>query len=315
MAASISCPEPFDLTPTDPGWPSALAELSTPPTSLRVHGTIPPWQRAVCIVGTRRADPEGLRFAQGLARDLADAGCVIVSGGAMGIDAAAHAGALAAGAPTVAVLASGISPAYPRPHRDLFARIAAAGLLLSEQPDGTPVHGYLFLRRNRLVAALSRVTIVVQAPERSGALSTARHAVELGRPVLSVPAAPWDLRGRGSLMLLRAGAAPCLDAGDVLRAMSDAPPNSVTGSSQTRPTPSLVLPPKPKSRAKATLVDAELDADAQLVLAALGSTPRSADSLSRDLDLPAARISRALFSLMLAGYADERFGSYVALRL
>jgi len=285
--------------------------MRDPPSELHALGRLPCFSRAVSIVGTRRADPEALRFTRALSQELAEAGCTIVSGGALGIDAAAHRGALDAGGATVAVLASGLSPAYPPEHRALFAQIAEHGLLLSEPPDGTPVRGFLFLRRNRLVGALSRVVVVVQAPERSGALSTAAHARRAGGIVLVVPAAPWDARGRGNLHLLEDGARLCVDADSVLSALSDP---DVHTPNERQPT----ARPARRRRRKMAKAPArpplpDLDPDAAEVLAQLGATPRSPDQLAQTLDWTAPRVSRALFELLLSGCADERFGSYVRL--
>ncbi|MCB9614286.1 MAG: DNA-protecting protein DprA [Sandaracinus sp.] len=177
------------------GFPRGLHDLPDPPERLFVAGDLPGAGLSVAIVGTRAADPEPLRFAHRLAFDLTRAGVLVVSGGALGIDAAAHRGALDAGGPTVAVLASGLRRAYPPEHVSLFEQIAEQGALLCEYEDVKPHRGR-FLERNRLVAAMCDAVVVVQAPDRSGALNTAATARTLGRLVFAVPAAPWDLRAR-----------------------------------------------------------------------------------------------------------------------
>lgn len=197
------------------GYPSSLESLKKPPEAVRIRGKWPSLARSVAIVGTRAADPLALSFTNELARELAEQGVTIVSGGARGIDRAAHEGALVAGR-TVAVLPTGFAPPYPPQHGQLFDRIARAGALLTELPDGTPPRAGLFLARNRLVAALATIVVVVQAPSRSGALSTAAHAREIGRPVLACPASPWDARGAGCAELIRRGAGECHGARDVL---------------------------------------------------------------------------------------------------
>ncbi|MBK6576541.1 MAG: DNA-processing protein DprA [Sandaracinaceae bacterium] len=190
-------PHPEELLPLDPRYPAALRALKDH-GPIRVAGVLPELERAVAIVGTRRADPEALDFAHGLARDLASAGIVILSGGALGVDAAAHRGALAANGKTVAVLASGFAKPYPPSHGPLFEEIAASGALLTEAPDEGAFEGFRFLHRNRLIAALGHSgTIVIQAPIRSGTLSTAEDARRLKRPVWVVPGAPWDPRSQG----------------------------------------------------------------------------------------------------------------------
>jgi DNA processing protein len=183
----------------------ALTEACTPP--------------AVAMVGARAPSAAGERFARTLARELAEAGVGVVSGLALGIDAAAHAGALDGGGRTVAVLGCGIDRDYPRRNAALAARIAAAGAIVSEWGPGVEPAPWRFPVRNRIVAALAQATVVVEATRRSGALITADHALALGRDVLAVPGAPWLELGGGTLALLRAGAAPVGGVGDVLDAL------------------------------------------------------------------------------------------------
>lgn len=204
------------VTPLDAAWPRRLADLAEPPLWLRVAGRMLWPEPIVAIVGTRHSDEEAERFTFQLAAELCDAGCTIVSGGAYGIDAAAHQGALEAAGCTVAVLATGLREAYPKHHGSLFGRIAEQGALLTESPDEQQLWPSLFLRRNRLIAALAEAVVVVQAPFKSGALSTAAWAKQLGRPLLTTPSAPWDPRGEGCLALLRQGATICTSARDVL---------------------------------------------------------------------------------------------------
>lgn len=212
------------LLPPFTGPLAGLGALDHPPSALRVRGELRDGRR-VAIVGTRRASDDGQRFTRLLARDLAAVGAVILSGGAAGIDAAAHRGALAAGGATWAVLPTGFSPAYPRRHTRLFATIAqTGGALLSELADGTPAAKFRFLHRNRLVAALAEVVILVDVPERSGALDTAAHARRLGRPVLVAPVPPLETHFVGSHRLLVEGFPPCMSTRSVLRALGEAEP-------------------------------------------------------------------------------------------
>ena len=175
----------------------------------------------VAIVGSRRADPEACHFAFTLGRVLAASGVTVVSGGAFGIDAAAHRGALAAGASgrTLAVIGSGLDHLYPPAHLPLFEAIVRQGAVLSHLPDEVPPLPHLFLERNGLIAALATAVVVVQAPVRSGALSTARAALELGRPLWVCPAAPWDVRGQGNAHLLARGARSLTDPVMLLEAL------------------------------------------------------------------------------------------------
>lgn len=208
------------IRPGDGEYPSRLAHLAVPPQALWARGPleIPP-SRVIGIVGTRRATEYGRRMARDLAFDLAAAGWTIVSGAAIGIDSAAHRGALEAAGKTIAVLGCGIDHDYPARNRELRRAIAETGLLLSEYPPDEPPLKYHFPERNRIIAALSRAVIVVQAGERSGALITAGMALELGREVLAVPG-PADQPGsHGVHRLLREGAGLVESATDVVEAI------------------------------------------------------------------------------------------------
>jgi DNA processing protein len=200
-----------------PRYPARLLELADPPSVLYAHGihasAHPP---AVAIVGTRHASSYGLRVAQAIATACARAGVTVVSGLARGIDGAAHHAALAAGGRTVAVLGTGIDVHYPRSHRTLQERIAREGLLLTEQVPGDTGHGGTFPRRNRIIAALADVTVVVEAGVGSGALITAEHALELHRTVACVPNAIDQPSSAGSNALLKMHAEPILHVDDVL---------------------------------------------------------------------------------------------------
>jgi DNA processing protein len=178
--------------------------------------TVPP-PPAVAIVGTRRASPEGLEVARGLGRGLASAGITVVSGMALGVDSAAHAGALEVGGPTLAVLAGGADVPYPASKRRLYSAILdAGGAVVSELPPGFRAFKWNFPARNRIIAALAPVTIVVEAAERSGSLITAELALDLGRDVGAVPGPVQSWRSRGTNALLRDGAILIRDANDAL---------------------------------------------------------------------------------------------------
>ena len=172
--------------------------------------------RAVTIVGARRAGAYGREVAFELARTLARSGVVVVSGLATGVDSAAHEGALAGGGPTVAVLGPGADRAYPRSAHGLYGRIRSQGAVISELPPGTPTFRWMFPARNRLMAALAGVTVVVEAAERSGSLITAEMAIECGRTVGAVPGPVTSWRSGGTNRLLADGAAVIRDARDVL---------------------------------------------------------------------------------------------------
>lgn len=207
------------LVPGVPGWPAGLDDLPEPPTCLWVRGKADPGvlgTRAVAVVGARASTAYGERVAADLAATLTDRGWCVVSGAAFGIDAAAHRGALAAGGPTVAVLAGGAERAYPVAHTDLITRIAQVGVVMSEVPPGSAPTRSRFLQRNRLIAAMTAGTVVVEAGLRSGALSTLRHAERLARPVAAVPGPVTSMSSAGCHEAIRAGAVCVTDADEVI---------------------------------------------------------------------------------------------------
>lgn len=219
------------VIPTDPVWPAGLDDLGqTGPHCLwvrgelptvRSHGTGPRGQHgpaAVALVGSRACTAYGRRLGADLAHGLATHGVLVVSGGAFGIDAAAHRGTLAAGGRTAVVLAGGIDQPYPAAHRELFEDVVSAGgALLGEAAPGAAPLRSRFLQRNRLIAAMAGATVVVEAAWRSGALSTAHHAAQLLRPVGAVPGPVTSAASAGCHRLLREGCAVCVtDAAEVL---------------------------------------------------------------------------------------------------
>jgi DNA processing protein len=208
----------------DDGYPAPLQELDEPPAALHGIGDAGlvrgiSRDTAVTIVGSRHPSSYGLEVAEELGYLLAGAGLVVVSGMALGIDAAAHRGALAADGPTVAVLGSGPDVVYPRSERRLYERIAAAGVVVSEMPPGTVPGPGCFPRRNRIMAALGTMTVVVEAAQPSGSLITAEQAAKLGREVGAVPGRVTSRVAGGTNALLAEGAAVIRDAQDVLDRM------------------------------------------------------------------------------------------------
>ncbi|MCB9628116.1 MAG: DNA-protecting protein DprA [Sandaracinaceae bacterium] len=288
----MNLPPPELLLPLDPRYPAGARDLKDH-GPLRVAGELPSLERAVAIVGTRRADPEALDFTTELARELAEAGCVIVSGGALGVDAAAHRGALMGGGRTVAVLASGLVKPYPPAHGPLFENISRSGALVTEAPDEAVVEGFRFLHRNRLIAALARATIVVQAPKRSGTLSTAAVADKLKRPVWVVPAAPWDRRAEGGLALLHGGARICTSAGDVLSVIA---PESREVRSRSAP-----------SRQNTNNLS-KFDDTTRSALDALGGRGRTVDELCQATGWSAPKALSVLTGLEMEGWIEGRSG-------
>jgi DNA processing protein len=215
------CPQ-RRIAADDTSFPPALRSIPCPPAWLWYAGRLPAaHERIFAVVGARAASRTGCDAASQIAAGLAQTGAAIVSGGALGIDAAAHEGALAQGSATFALLGCGTDVVYPDRHRQLFARIARTGGLLSEYPPGTPPRRGQFPARNRLIAGLAQAVIVVEAAFRSGALITAKLARGLGRPLFALPGSP------GTDALLRRGQAlPVSSADEVLRILAGEKPKS-----------------------------------------------------------------------------------------
>jgi DNA processing protein len=215
-------------------YPEPLHELHDPPAVLHVAGAASHvgLGEAVAVVGARRATQYGLTVAEDLGRGLASAGVSVVSGLALGVDSAAHTGALAGAGPPVAVLAGGADRPYPASKRPLYLRVRERGAVVSEMPPGLGVHRWAFVARNRLIAALARVTVVVEAAERSGSLTTADLAAELGRTVAAVPGRITCSTATGANALIRDGAVLVRHVRDVLDELGD-----LTGTSYDTPPP------------------------------------------------------------------------------
>ncbi|WP_397404968.1 DNA-processing protein DprA [Phenylobacterium sp.] len=282
------------LAACEPAFPLPLATLDPPPPLLWARGDTRILSRpAVAIVGARVASAAAQRFARGLAAELGQAGFVVVSGMARGIDAAAHEGAMASG--TVAVLGGGVDDIYPPEHRPLYDRIREAGCVVSENEPGRIAVARDFPRRNRIIAGLSRAVVVVEAELRSGSLITARLAGEQGREVLAVPGSPLDPRARGANDLLRQGAAICEGIDDILRALE-----GLRGFEAPTATPYRDAPAEPDDGLRKRLADL------------LSPTPVSRDELVRATGAPAPMVFAALTELALAGRAELLPGGMVA---
>ncbi len=272
-------------------YPASLRDLRDAPARIWARGELPRGP-SVAIVGTRRASPEALAFTERLARELAIGRVAVISGGAEGIDAAAHRGALLGGGATVVVQAAALESPYPRKHAALFARVLeGGGAWLSETPPKEGAERWRFLARNRLIAALADAVVVVQAPARSGALSTARFAQTLGRPLFAVPGAPWDPRADGTLALLASGARPCRSSSDLA---------SLVGAPQV----TLKLPTPPPAGVEASERDR--------VLHALREGPAHVDELVERVKLGAARVQIALVELSMEGRVQQSRGRWHA---
>ena len=227
------------VVPGEPEFPTQLLDLPEPPLALWIRGPLDlraAALRSVAVVGARACTAYGERATAAVAGGLAQDGWAVVSGGAFGIDAAAHRAALAVGGPTVAVLACGVDVAYPRAHDALLCRIADSGLVVSELPPGSQPLKHRFLARNRVIAALTRGTVVVEAARRSGAVSTASRALELGRVVMAVPGPVTSMASSGSNRLLHEASARAVsDSAEVASLLRG--PGSATHEPEARTSP------------------------------------------------------------------------------
>ncbi|NCM95903.1 MAG: DNA-protecting protein DprA [Rhodobacterales bacterium] len=285
-----------------PGYPAALADLPDAPPILWVQGDAGLLARPmVALVGARNASSLGLRMARRLAEKLGEAGFVVVSGLARGIDAEAHAAALASG--TVAVQAGGVDVVYPVENAGLAAEIAAQGCRISEQPIGLVPQARHFPQRNRIISGLARAVIVVEAAARSGSLITARTALDQGREVLAVPGHPFDARAAGCNMLIRDGAVLIRSAADVIEALGLEPVGGAHPEPELAALPGPVPAPRPL---------AELAALHNRILERLGPSPLAEDQLIRDLAVHPAQVAPELLTLELEGKIIRQAGGLLA---
>lgn len=276
-------PQRHVLTLGHPAWPALLLQTADPPLLLYLEGDLACLaEPAVAVVGSRHPTAQGRDNAQAFATDLARAGWLVVSGLAQGIDAAAHEGALAAGGRTLAVVGTGLDTTYPPRHRALAQRIAAQGAVLSEYAPGTPPLREHFPQRNRLIAGLTRGTLVVEAALRSGSLITARLANEAGRDVWAVPGSIHAPQSRGCHALIKQGAKLVECAQDVLDELQ---------------APGLRQASLPLDDG----AEAPEASEADPLLAALGEDPVTLDALLARTGDSTATLSARLLELELAG--------------
>ncbi len=278
-------------------YPPLLAEIDTAPPALIVRGDLSLFERpAVAIVGARNASAAACRFARDLGRGLGEAGVLVVSGLARGIDSAAHQGAIGSG--TAGVIASGIDIAYPPENRDLQEQIAQQGLLIAEQPPGKEPLARHFPYRNRIIAGMSIGTVVVEAILRSGSLITARLAAESGREVMAVPGSPLDPRSQGCNNLIREGATLVQSVDDILEAI--------------RPIANVMRAPPAPFHSSPVSADAS-DGERTVITDFLSHAPVAVDEIIRQSTLSPAVVHTILLELELAGRVARHAGGRVSL--
>ena len=277
-------------------YPTHLAEIEDAPPLLWCLGDPEHAQRpAIAMVGARNASSLGLRMARKLAVELGEAGYVIVSGMARGIDTACHKAAIETG--TIAVLAGGVDNIYPRENAELAAKIAANGLRLSEMPIGLSPQARHFPRRNRIISGLAQAVIVVEGAAKSGSLITARDALDQGREVMAIPGHPFDARASGCNILIRDGATLVRGADDVIEALSGM---------KTQSEPKIHVTPAQDTPRSVNNV-------AAAILALLGPSPVSEDVVIRETGAATSKILQSLTELELEGRIDRLPGGMVAL--
>lgn len=299
------------LSLEDPRYPERLRQIADPPAVLYVAGNLPEIDRRVCIavVGTRDATPTGIRVTMDFCSRMAKRGTVIVSGGALGMDTAAHKGALMVGGCTVAVLGCGLNTRYLAENLPMRQQIKIGGALVSEYAPDSPALGFHFPQRNRIISGLSLGTLVVEAGEKSGSLITARQALEQGRDVFAVPGSLMSYRSGGSNRLLRDGAKPVLEVDDILDEYRDFVPGQLTPQEEQ----TTFLPPQSSARPKAPAREKQREApvlpddaspEAKALFGALRETPLPVDELAVQANMSSRELLSAVTELEMEGLIE-----------
>lgn len=290
------------LTIAEEGYPELLKKIADPPPIIYVKGDLAVLAKpALAIVGTRQPSRYGLEAAEYFARELAGRGLLVVSGLALGIDTAAHQGALAAGGETIAVLGSGLDNLFPRANLDLSEQVVARGALLSEFPPSQPPDRWTFPRRNRIISGLTLGTIVIEGNYKSGAMITAKTALEQGREVFALPGNVFSELARGPHWLIKQGAKLVESIDDVLDELKFILPGLAL-SSQTEAEQLPLLPPP------------ELNAEEAELYQRLSLQPQHLDSLAIATGWPTARVSSVLMSLELKKTIRQLPGKHYVLK-
>ena len=294
---------------TDPEYPQSLRDIPDPPPLVWVRGDIGVLNRPmVAMVGARNASSLGGRVARAMARDLGEAGYVVVSGLARGIDTAAHLATVDTG--TIAVMAGGVDVLYPSENPGLAGDIVKSGLLVSECAMGVTPQARHFPPRNRIISGLAQGVVIVEAAAKSGSIITARNALDQGREVLAVPGHPFDARASGCNMLIRDGARLVRNAADVIEALpkrDDAQNDARDATDKDSRQADLPLASAPARRTLAQTADLHTQ-----ILDRLGPSPMAEDQLIRDLQAEARDVSSVLIDLELEGQIQRRSGGLLA---
>ena len=322
ILAQCAAKEIFIVTVQDAAYPHRLRSIYDAPVLLYGKGAMPLFdeEAAVAVVGTRKCSPYGVHAAEELGYQLAKQGALLVSGMADGIDAAAMKGALRAGGFVAAILGGGVDVIYPYANRRLYEDVAATGVLLSEYPPGTPAEAWHFPVRNRIISGLSLAAVVVEAPARSGALITARTAMEQGRDVFAVPGPIDSPLSRGCNELIRDGAGLVMDGWDVLAGYQSRFPHrlhtdkgrlprqtvEVVDEPETEAVPLPTLPVLDLRRNKEGLTDDQI----RIIRVLDTREGKLSDDVAEETGLPVRRVLSALTVLEIDGYAQQSSPRY-----
>ena len=321
------------LTYGDGAYPSKLKNIHNPPLVLYYKGCLPDWEHkpGIGMVGTRKASPYGLQIAEKLGNQIAGCGALVISGGADGVDTQALVGAMQAGKQAVAVLGCGADVVYPAKNRQLFAQIEKQGCILTEFCPGTPPNSWNFPQRNRIISGLSSGIVVVEAPERSGALNTAAHAADQGRDVFVVPGNINNPNCAGSNRLLRERAIAVFTGWDVVSEYESIYPGVIRryegGEEQPMVAQPVIYPaakPKPDKKSidnpgisKYSVEDnkpPQLTAEEQTVYRCVTPAPIPVDEVIVAAGLPAGRVLSVLTMLAMKGVVKNHPGKCVSLK-
>lgn len=313
------------MTIQDAEYPQRLRNIFDPPLALYVRGRVPAIdeEAAVAVVGTRSCTPYGVASAERLSQELAASGAVVVTGLARGVDSAAARGALRAGGTVVGVTGSGLDVVYPPENRDLYEDVAAAGVLLSEYPPGSEPEKHHFPARNRIMSGLSVAALVVEAPERSGALITARLTLEQGREIYAVPGPIGAPASVGCNRLIRDGAGLAAEGWDILRDFQERFPEKLHPAgdlpswtplptrrrAEPRRRPEKAPEPEePKPSLRTVSTESLTDDQIALLRALEPEAPTQVDDLIQATGVPARRVSSALTMLEIDGCVQQHSG-------